>query len=72
MRALYAICFFCFAIGLVMAPVFGSALRSAQAQDMLSFLQWTGILSVLLVSLCFAVKRFLGRLSREALAFSES
>ena len=43
-RSVQALCFFCFAIGLVVAPLVGKAVSSIQFQMWSDFLVWSAVL----------------------------
>jgi len=58
-RSIQALCFFCFSIGLVVAPLVGKVVMSAQVQEWGDFLIWTGVLGLLIATLCYAVWRHL-------------
>lgn len=58
-RSVQALCFFCFAIGLVVAPLAGKAVSSLQFQMWSDFLVWSAALGLLIATLCYAVWRHL-------------
>ena len=58
-RSVQALCFFCFAIGLVVAPLVGRVVQSAQVHLWADFLIWSGVLGLLIATLCYAVWRHL-------------
>jgi len=58
-RSVQALCFFCFAIGLVVAPLVGKAVSSIQFQMWSDFLVWSAVLGLLIATLCYAVWRHL-------------
>lgn len=58
-RSVQALCFFCFAIGLVVAPLVGKVVISVQLHNWTDFLVWGATLGILIVTLCYAVWRHL-------------
>lgn len=62
-RSVQALCFFCFAIGLVVAPLVSTLIRSLQFQNWTDGMLWSTILGVLIATLCYVVWRHLRVLS---------
>lgn len=56
-RSVQSLCFFCFAIGIVVAPLVSTLVRSFQFQNWMNGMMWAAVLGFLIAILCYVVWR---------------
>jgi hypothetical protein len=65
-RSAYALCFFCFSIGLVTAPAFHAVIGAAYHRNWLEACTWAAMLAMLGTTLSYVVWRSLKQVVNEA------